>query len=79
MTAIRDCGSPLDTSSLVGRPELPVLIRAGRHLARPKRYIRGLGVDLDDPAELPAEVARQVAVRRRLDQAGGGLDRPSHR
>ncbi|MEP6981740.1 MAG: amidohydrolase family protein, partial [Nakamurella sp.] len=61
VTAIRDCGSPLDTSSLVGRPDLPVLVRAGRHLARPKRYIRGLGVDLDDPAELPAEVGRQVA------------------
>ncbi len=61
VTAIRDCGSPLDTSSLVGRPDLPVLIRAGRHLARPRRYIRGLGVDLDDPTELPAEVGRQVA------------------
>jgi hypothetical protein len=61
VTAIRDCGSPLDTSPLVGRSDLPVLIRAGRHLARPKRYIRGLGLDLDDPAELPAEVARQVA------------------
>ncbi|MEJ7651526.1 MAG: amidohydrolase family protein [Nakamurella sp.] len=58
--AIRDCGSPLDTRPLVGRDDLPVLIRAGRHLARPKRYIRGLGVDLEDPAELPAEVARQV-------------------
>ncbi|WP_205843614.1 amidohydrolase family protein [Nakamurella deserti] len=61
VTAIRDCGSPLDTSPLVGRPDLPVLIRAGRHLARPKRYIRGLGIDLEDPADLPAEVARQVA------------------
>lgn len=61
VTAIRDCGSPLDTSSLVGRPDLPVLIRAGRHLARPKRYIRGLGIDLEDPAELPAEVGRQVS------------------
>ncbi len=61
VTAIRDCGSPLDTSPLVGRPDLPVLIRAGRHLARPKRYIRGLGLDLEDPAELPAEVARQAA------------------
>jgi imidazolonepropionase-like amidohydrolase len=60
VTAIRDCGSPLDTSSLVGRDDLPVLIRAGRHLARPKRYIRGLGIDVPDPAELPAEVARQV-------------------
>ncbi len=60
VTVIRDCGSPVDTSSLVGRLDLPVLIRAGRHLARTKRYIRGLGIDLDDPADLPAEVARQV-------------------
>lgn len=59
--AIRDCGSPLDTRPLVGRDDLPVLVRAGRHIARPKRYIRDLGVDLDDPADLPAEVARQVA------------------
>jgi imidazolonepropionase-like amidohydrolase len=58
--ALRDCGSPLDTRSLVGRDDLPVLIRAGRHIARSRRYIRELGVDLDDPAELPAEVARQL-------------------
>ena len=59
--AIRDCGSPLDTRPLVDRPDLPVLVRAGRHIARPKRYIRDLGVDLDDPDDLPTEVARQVA------------------
>ena len=59
--ALRDCGSPLDTRSLVGRDDLPVLIRAGRHIARSRRYIRELGVDLEDPAELPAEVARQLA------------------
>lgn len=58
--ALRDCGSPIDTRPLVGRDDLPVLIRAGRHIARTKRYIRELGVDLDDPAELPAEVARQL-------------------
>ena len=58
--ALRDCGSPLDTRPLVGRDDLPVLIRAGRHIARTKRYIRELGVDLDDPAELPGEVARQL-------------------
>ncbi len=61
VTVIRDCGSPLDTRSLTGRADLPVLIRAGRHLARPKRYIRGLGVDLAEPADLVAEVGRQVA------------------
>jgi imidazolonepropionase-like amidohydrolase len=59
--AIRDCGSPIDTRPLTDRDDLPVLIRAGRHIAQPKRYIRDLGVDLDDPADLPAEVARQVA------------------
>ncbi len=59
--ALRDCGSPVDTSDLVDRDDLPILIRAGRHVAFVKRYIRGLGVDLDDPDDLPAEVARQVA------------------
>ncbi len=59
--AIRDCGSPIDTRSLTDRDDLPILIRAGRHIARPKRYIRDLGVDLADPAELPAEVARQAS------------------
>jgi len=58
--ALRDCGSPLDTRSLVGRDDLPVLIRAGRHIARSRRYIRELGVDLEDPAELPGEVANQL-------------------
>ena len=59
--AIRDCGSPIDTRPLTDRDDLPILVRAGRHIARPKRYIRDLGVDLDDPADLPAEVRRQIA------------------
>jgi len=58
--ALRDCGSPLDTRPLVGRNDLPVLIRAGRHIAKTRRYIRELGVDLDEPSQLPAEVARQL-------------------
>ncbi len=61
VTAIRDCGSPIDTRPLTDRDDLPILVRAGRHIAQPRRYIRDLGVDLDDPADLPAEVARQVA------------------
>ena len=35
-------------------------MRAGRHLARPKRYIPGLGVELDDPGLLPEAVAEQA-------------------
>jgi imidazolonepropionase-like amidohydrolase len=59
--AIRDCGSPIDTRPLTDRDDLPIIVRAGQHIARPKRYIRDLSVDLDDPSDLPAEVARQVA------------------
>lgn len=58
--ALRDCGSPLDTRPLVGRDDLPVLIRAGRHIARTRHYIRDLGVDLENTADLPSEVARQL-------------------
>src|SRR5947207_10065378 len=37
---LRDCGSAADTSWVHEREDLPRLIRAGRHLARTKRYIR---------------------------------------
>jgi imidazolonepropionase-like amidohydrolase len=57
---IRDCGAPVDTRPLQAREDLPVIIRAGRHLARPKRYIPGVAVELDDPALLPEEVAAQA-------------------
>nr|WP_141279619.1 amidohydrolase family protein [Pseudonocardia hydrocarbonoxydans] len=59
---LRDCGSPVDTSALQARDDLPEIIRAGRHLARPKRYIPGLAIDADDPALLPDLVAEQAAV-----------------
>ena len=59
---IRDCGSPLDTTPLQSRDDLPVIIRAARHVARPKRYIRDVGVELDDPAMLADEVATQAAA-----------------
>lgn len=59
---IRDAGSPQDTSWVAGRPELPRLLRAGHHLARPKRYLRHYARELDDPAELP-DAVRQEARR----------------
>ena len=57
---LRDAGSPVDTRALDQRADLPRIIRAGRHIALPKRYIRGLPVDLDDESQLPGEVARQA-------------------
>lgn len=57
---LRDAGSPADTRWMDERDDLPKIIRAGRHIARPKRYLRSYGVEVD-PAELVAEVERQAA------------------
>jgi imidazolonepropionase-like amidohydrolase len=59
---LRDCGSPIDTRSLDDLADLPRIIRAGRHLARPKRYIPGLPIDIEDEEQLPAAV--EVQARR---------------
>ena len=57
---LRDCGSPIDTRSLDDRDDLPRIIRAGRHLARPKRYMPGLPIDIEDESQLPEAVAVQA-------------------
>ncbi|HEY3895674.1 MAG TPA: amidohydrolase family protein [Pseudonocardiaceae bacterium] len=59
---IRDCGAPIDTRPLQAREDLPRIIRAGRHLARPKRYIPTIGEELDDPGLLPQAVQEQAAL-----------------
>jgi imidazolonepropionase-like amidohydrolase len=57
---LRDAGSPTDTRSFDDYDDLPRIIRAGRHLARPKRYQRGFGIELDDESQLPNAVAEQA-------------------
>ncbi len=57
---IRDAGSPLDTAELATRADLPTIIRCGRHLARPKRYIRNYAEELEHPGDLPAALAAQA-------------------
>src|SRR4051812_3089777 len=56
---LRDCGSAADTSWIHDRDDLPRLIRAGRHLARTKRYIRNYAHEIE-PDELPAYVAQEA-------------------
>lgn len=58
---VRDAGSPSDTRWVDDRPDLPRLLRAGRHLARPRRYLRGYARELDDVGALPAAVAQEAA------------------
>ncbi len=57
---LRDCGAPTDTRSLDERADLPRIIRAGKHLARPKRYSPGLSRELEDESQLPAAVAEEA-------------------
>lgn len=59
---LRDAGSPIDTRFIDDHPELPRIIRAGRHIARPRRYIRELGIELDDERDLPEIVAEQARL-----------------
>lgn len=56
---VRDAGSPADTRWVQGRDDLPRLVRAGRHVARTRRYLRGFAVEVE-PEDLAAEVARQA-------------------
>jgi imidazolonepropionase-like amidohydrolase len=57
---LRDAGSPVDTRGLDERDDLPRIIRAGRHLARPKRYLPHVPIDIEDESQLPEYVAEQA-------------------
>lgn len=57
---LRDAGSPVDNTGVQVRDDLPRLIRAGRHIARPHRYVRHLGIEVE-PDGLVAEVETQAA------------------
>jgi imidazolonepropionase-like amidohydrolase len=54
---IRDAGSPLDTSWMQAREDLPRLIRCGRHIARSRRYLRNYAHEVE-----PEDLAAQVAI-----------------
>jgi imidazolonepropionase-like amidohydrolase len=58
--ALRDCGSPVDTRFLDEEPDIPRIIRAGRHIAAPRRYMPGLAVEVE-----PAGLADAVRVQAR--------------
>ncbi|SHJ18537.1 Imidazolonepropionase [Tessaracoccus bendigoensis DSM 12906] len=56
---IRDAGSPADTRWVQQDGDLPRLLRAGRHVARPKRYLRGVGAEVE-PADLVEQVRHEA-------------------
>jgi imidazolonepropionase-like amidohydrolase len=56
---VRDAGQPGDTRWIDDRDDLPVVIRAGRHIARSRRYIRGYAREIE-PSELTAVVRAEA-------------------
>lgn len=56
---LRDAGSPTDTRWMDEREDLPALIRAGRHIARTRRYIRNYAHEIE-PEDLVAYVAHEA-------------------
>ncbi len=75
---IRDAGSPVDTHWIDDRPDLPRIIRAGRHIARPYRYIRNYAEEVE-PRGPGRRGGAPGRPRRRLGEAGRRLDRPGRR
>jgi imidazolonepropionase-like amidohydrolase len=77
---VRDAGSAADTRWIDDREDLPKIIRAGRHIARSKRYIRNYGWEIE-PDELVAYVEQEARrgdgwvklVGDWIDRDAGGL------
>ena len=61
---LRDAGSPADTRWVQARHDLPRLVRAGRHIARTRRYIRNFAWEVE-----PEQLVEQVRLEAR---AGDG-------
>jgi imidazolonepropionase-like amidohydrolase len=61
---IRDAGSPADTRWIDERDDLPKVIRAGRHIARTRRYIRNYAWEVE-----PEQLVERVRIEAR---AGDG-------
>jgi imidazolonepropionase-like amidohydrolase len=56
---VRDAGSATDTRWLQQRPDMPRIIRAGRHIARTRRYLPGLAEEVE-PDGLVEAVRKQA-------------------
>lgn len=59
VTLVRDLGVPQDMGWIDEEPEAPEIIHCGTHIARPKRYLRGFGREIE-VSELPEVVAEEA-------------------
>ena len=56
---VRDAGTPADTHWIDDRDDLPRIVRAGRHIARTRRYIRDYAHEIE-PEDLDRYVRREA-------------------
>lgn len=59
VTLVRDLGVPADMTWIDAESNVPHIIHCGTHIARQKRYIRGVSRDIE-PAELPDVIVEEA-------------------
>ncbi|MBT2536451.1 amidohydrolase family protein [Arthrobacter sp. ISL-69] len=72
---VRDAGAVHDTRWLQHRPELPRIIRAGRHVARTSRYLRGFAVEVEPDGLVEAVRKQALAGDGWVKLVGDWIDR----
>ncbi|SNY14336.1 amidohydrolase family protein [Paractinoplanes atraurantiacus] len=73
--ALRDAGSPFPYPELDDEAGIPRLARAGRHVAPPKRYLRGVGIEVEAPDVADAVAAQAKAGNGWVKLVGDWIDR----
>jgi imidazolonepropionase-like amidohydrolase len=73
--AIRDAGSPYPYPELDDDPSVPRLVRAGRHVAPVKRYLRDIGVEVEADGLADAVRAQAAAGNGWVKLVGDWIDR----
>ncbi|MGH3656956.1 MAG: amidohydrolase family protein [Micromonosporaceae bacterium] len=75
--AIRDAGSPYPYPELDDDPDVPRLARAGRHLAPPKKHLRGIPVEVTADQVVEAVTEQAKAGNGWVKLVADWLDRPT--
>ncbi|MEV4707688.1 amidohydrolase family protein [Actinoplanes sp. NPDC049316] len=73
--ALRDAGSPYPYPQLDDEPEIPRLVRAGRHVAPTRRYLRDIGVEVDADDVVDTVTAQAKAGTGWVKIVGDWIDR----
>jgi imidazolonepropionase-like amidohydrolase len=73
--AIRDAGSPYPYPQLDDDPDLPRLARAGRHLAPPRKHLRGIPLEVTADQVVDAAAAQAKAGNGWIKLVADWLDR----